>query len=71
MATALKVKSKKEGFRRAGFSFGSEEKIIPLTELSKGQIEALKGESNLLVSEVEIDDEKKPDGGKKAGGGKA
>ena len=59
MATALKVKAKTQGFRRAGFKFSAtEETVIPTSKLTKEQIEALKAEPNLLVSEVELKDGK-------------
>lgn len=52
---ALRVVSRKEGFRRAGRAFGAEPVEIPLSDLKKGEIEALKGEPMLVVTEVEID----------------
>ena len=54
MAIALKIKAKRNGFRRAGFSFSDQETIIPVNDLTKEQVEALKAEPNLLVSEIEI-----------------
>ena len=53
---ALSVTSSKEGFRRAGHSFGREAKVIPLTSLSRNQIGQLKGEGFLAVTEVEIEE---------------
>lgn len=52
---ALSVTSSREGFRRAGHSFGKETKVIPLADLSKNQIGQLKGEGFLAVTEVEIE----------------
>jgi hypothetical protein len=52
---ALSVTSSREGFRRAGHSFGREAKVIPLTDLSKNQIGLLKGEGFMAVTEVEIE----------------
>jgi len=55
MATALKIIAKRNGFRRAGYEFSdTQETIIPTDDLKKDQIEALKSESNLLVSEIEL-----------------
>ncbi|MDX2094357.1 MAG: HI1506-related protein [Alphaproteobacteria bacterium] len=74
MAIAFKVKAKIQGFRRAGFKFSStEETVLLLDQLSKAQVEALKAEPNLLVSEIEIEKEKSPKGDDKkaAGEGKA
>ncbi|MGC4076865.1 MAG: HI1506-related protein [Rubrivivax sp.] len=60
MATTLKIKalrvvSRKEGFRRAGRAFGAEPVEIPLSDLKKPEIEALKDEPMLVVTEVEIE----------------
>lgn len=56
MPTALKIKAKKPGFRRAGFGFSdTEETTILLSALTKDQVAALKAEPNLLVSEIEIE----------------
>ena len=52
---ALSVVSVNEGFRRAGYSFGRKAVIIPLSELSKEQVALIKGESMLVVSEVDIE----------------
>ncbi|MBM3618649.1 MAG: hypothetical protein FJX23_08945 [Alphaproteobacteria bacterium] len=52
----LKIKARTEGFRRAGRSFSAEtETVIPLKELDKREIEALKAEPRLLVSETEAE----------------
>ncbi len=60
MARALKIKAKKPGFRRAGFSFDdAAERIIPLSDLTQEQIDALKAEPNLLVSEIDDNGGKK------------
>lgn len=54
MAKALKVKAKKNGYRRAGFGFSdTEETSLLLSDLTKEQVDALKGDKNLLVNEVE------------------
>jgi hypothetical protein len=52
---ALSVVSVNENFRRAGYSFGRKATIIPLSELNKEQVELIKDEPMLVVSEVDID----------------
>lgn len=56
LVKALSIKASRDGFRRAGRSWSKEATIVKLSELSKAQIKALKDESNLMVSEVEIED---------------
>lgn len=75
MAKALKVKSKKNGYRRAGFGFSdTEDKTLLLGDLTKEQIAALKEDKNLLVVEAEVKDAKakadEDDTTGKGGGGK-
>lgn len=53
----LSITSSREGFRRAGYAFGKEATLIKLADLNKKQIELLKGEGYLAVSEVEFDEE--------------
>lgn len=48
---AITVVGPKEGRRRAGRRFGAEPVTIPVSELKKGEIEALKADPRLLVSE--------------------
>ncbi|MGA0610563.1 HI1506-related protein [Caldimonas sp. KR1-144] len=55
---ALKVISRRDSFRRAGFEFTGEAKTLPLDELTDDQVEALKAEPLLVVSEVDIEPEK-------------
>lgn len=56
MAKALKIKSTKDGFRRAGRSFSStEDTLILLKDLKEGEKEALLEEPILVVVEVDID----------------
>lgn len=75
MANALKIKAARNGYRRAGFKFSNTEaKVLMMADLNKEQIEALKGDPGLLVSEIDHDPEaeakeaakaaKKEDGGK-------
>lgn len=59
MAKALKIKAKRNGYRRAGYRFSDTgDTTIELTELKKEQIEQLKADKNLLVAEVDIKPEK-------------
>lgn len=51
---ALKVVSLRDGFRRGGRAWVKGETIVALSELSKGQIAALKAESELTVTETEV-----------------
>jgi hypothetical protein len=58
MAKALKIKAKRNGYRRAGHGFSDkEEKYILLDALKKEQIEALTSDDGLIVSEVDYDPE--------------
>lgn len=50
----LKVVSAVEGFRRGGRAFGREPVIVPLSELTPEQAEAIKAEPRLAVVEVDI-----------------
>lgn len=51
----LKVASAVEGFRRAGRAWGREPQVVPLSELTADQVEALKAEPNLVVVDVDIE----------------
>lgn len=53
-AKALSVQSSREGFRRAGRVWGKEATVVPLSELTEVQIDQIKKESVLTVTEVEI-----------------
>lgn len=52
---ALRVVARTPGFRRAGRAFGVEPTDIPLSDLSKQQVEALRKERELIVMDVDID----------------
>lgn len=52
---ALSVQASRDGFRRAGRAWSKEETVVPLNELTEEQIEQLKDEPALTVTEVEID----------------
>lgn len=51
----LKIVSRPASFYRAGRQFTSEPTTIPLSQLTPDQVEALKGEPNLVVTEVDIE----------------
>jgi hypothetical protein len=51
----LKVVSAVEGFRRGGRAFGREATVVPLSELTNEQLDAIKGEPSLAVVEVDIE----------------
>lgn len=51
---ALSVVAAREGFRRAGRAWSKECIVVPLSELTEEQIEQIKNESVLTVTEVEI-----------------
>ena len=52
--TALRVSAKREGFRRGGRAWGKEAATVKLSELSDEQIEQIKNEPMLDVTEVEV-----------------
>ena len=54
----LEVISKRDGFRRAGREW-SGSTIVPLSELTPDQVEALQAEPLLIVREVDIEPAKK------------
>ena len=56
---ALRITSKKDGFRRAGLVHPAEATDHPLASLEAWQVDALKREPLLVVQEVEIPDPKK------------
>lgn len=58
-ATHLRITAKLDGFRRAGIAHSSSAVDHPISTFSEEQIEALKGEPNLVVVEVELEPEAK------------
>lgn len=50
----LKVTARADHFRRAGFAFTGEARVIPLSDLTDDQVEQLKAEPMLVVQDVEI-----------------
>lgn len=53
----LKVVSRRPSFCRAGRQFTGEPTIIPLSELTEDEVDALKDEPMLVVQEVDIEPE--------------
>lgn len=53
---ALCVRAFNDRFRRAGITFGKEDRVIKLSKLTNEQIAQIKSEPLLAVSEVEIDE---------------
>ena len=49
-AMALRVVSRREGFRRGGHVFGAEPKVIPLTDLTEEETDAIGNEPMLIVT---------------------
>jgi hypothetical protein len=52
---ALRVRAFNDRFRRAGITFGKEDQVILLTDLTAEQIAQIKNEPLLAVSETEIE----------------
>ncbi len=50
----LKVVSKRDGFRRAGYVFSGEGQTIPYADLTGDQIDMLKGDPMLIAIEVDL-----------------
>ena len=60
-AIHLRIQAKpREGFRRAGLWHSSLAIDHPISKFTDEQIDALKGEPNLVVIEVELEPEPKP-----------
>ena len=53
----LKVTSRPASFRRAGHTFSSEARVIPLSELSEEQVEQIESDPNLVAQRVAIEPE--------------
>lgn len=67
MANALKVKAKRNGYRRAGRGFSdTTDTILMKAELKPEQIEALTSDKNLIVSEIDYDAEAEAKAAEKA-----
>lgn len=49
----LRVVTKRDGFRRAGIEW-SGTTVVPLSDLTDDQVEALKSEPMLVVDEVDV-----------------
>ena len=50
----LQIVSRPETFFRAGIQFTQEPRVVPLSDLSPDQVEALFNEPKLVVNEVDI-----------------
>ncbi|EGJ49044.1 HI1506-related protein [Desulfocurvibacter africanus] len=57
---AVRVVAKRNGFRRAGRAWSASGEVVPLSELTKEQLDALCAEPNLVVQFTEIPVETKP-----------
>lgn len=53
--TVLRVISKRDSFRRAGYQFSAEPTDIPITDLSKDQRAAIDDDPSLVAYETDID----------------
>lgn len=51
----LRVAATREQFRRAGFDFSRTPTDLPLSDLSKEQIEMLKGDPSLIAVETDAE----------------
>lgn len=51
----VKVTSRPASFRRAGYTFSSEARVIALSELSEEQLEQITNETMLVAQLVDID----------------
>ncbi len=51
----LRVTARRPSFRRGGYQFGAQPVDIPLAELDKKVIAALKAEPMLVVAETELE----------------
>lgn len=50
----LSVISKRASFYRGGMEFGSDARIVPLSDLTEAQAEQIRAEPMLVVTEVDI-----------------
>lgn len=53
----LKVTSRPATFRRAGYNFSSEARVIPLDQLTEEQYDQITTETMLVAQEVDIEPE--------------
>ncbi len=51
----LKVTSRPASFRRGGFTFTGEARVIPLSDLTEEQVAQITGDPNLVTQEVDIE----------------
>ncbi len=53
----LRVVSRPATFRRAGYNFSAEPRVLPLSELTEEQVTLIEGETNLVATRVKIEPE--------------
>lgn len=51
----LKVTARPASFRRAGYTFTAEARVIPLGDLTKAQLAQIEGDPNLVSQQVDIE----------------
>lgn len=51
----MKVTARPASFRRAGYTFGSEPRVIALSDLTQEQVEQLEADTNLVCQRVDIE----------------
>lgn len=51
----IKVTARPDTFRRGGYTFSAEARVIALSELTEEQLEQIEGEANLVCQRVTID----------------
>lgn len=51
----LKVTARPATFRRAGYAFSAEAVVIPLSDLTEGQVAQIEGDPNLVSQRVDIE----------------
>lgn len=56
----LRIVAKREGFRRAGFVFGTQAETIALTDLDEDQEAALRKEPMLVVVDIDLPTPQEP-----------
>ena len=51
----LKVTARPASFRRAGYTFTGEARVIPLSDLNEEQVALIEGDANLVSQRVDIE----------------
>lgn len=52
----IKVTARPATFRRGGYTFGAEARVIPLSDLTEEQLGQIEGDTNLVTSRVTIEE---------------